>query len=74
LAVLTTARTSLLVLLLAGGALYSVGALVLGTRWPDPAPRVFGYHEVWHVMVVAAAACHYLAIFSVVHGSLSAGT
>jgi hemolysin III len=65
---------SALVLLLAGGALYSVGALVLGTRWPDPAPRVFGYHEVWHVMVVAAAACHYLAIFSVVHGGLSAGT
>ena len=36
------------------------------TRWPDPFPRVFGYHEVWHVMVVAAVACHFVAITSVV--------
>ena len=38
------------------------------TRWPDPFPRVFGYHEVWHVMVVAAVACHFVAITSVVSG------
>ena len=36
------------------------------TRWPDPFPRVFGYHEVWHALVVAAVACHFVAITSLV--------
>jgi hemolysin III len=58
-----------LVLLLVGGLLYTVGCIFMGTRWPDPYPTVFGYHEVWHVMVVAAAACHYLVILSAVKGA-----
>jgi hemolysin III len=49
-----------------GGVLYTVGAIFLATKWPDPFPRVFGYHEVWHVLVVAAVACHFVAISSVV--------
>ncbi len=53
-------------LLLAGGIIYTVGGVVLGTRWPNPSPRWFGYHEVWHAMVVVACACHYLTILSVV--------
>lgn len=53
-------------LLLAGGVLYSLGALVFATRWPDPVPRVFGYHEVFHGLTVAAAACHAVAISLVV--------
>jgi hemolysin III len=53
-------------LLLAGGLLYSLGAVVLACRWPDPVSHVFGYHEVWHTMVVIAAACHYLIIRSVI--------
>jgi hemolysin III len=53
-------------LLVAGGVLYSLGALVFATRWPDPAPRVFGYHEVFHALTLAAAACHAVAITSVV--------
>jgi hemolysin III len=53
-------------LLVAGGLLYSVGALVFATRWPDPRPSVFGYHEVFHALTVAAAACHAAAIASVV--------
>jgi hemolysin III len=53
---------STLALLGIGGVLYTVGAVVLATRFPNPFPRVFGYHEVWHVMVVAAAALHYVAI------------
>jgi hemolysin III len=52
-----------LALIAAGGVLYTLGAIVLLRRRPDPSPRVFGYHEVWHVMVVTAAACHYAAIF-----------
>jgi hemolysin III len=58
-----------LVLLLAGGVLYTVGALVLARRWPDPRPRVFGYHEVWHSFVIIAAACQYAAIYLIVGGA-----
>ncbi len=46
---------SALGLLVAGGALYSVGALLYARRWPDLWPRVFGYHEVFHLLTVAAA-------------------
>ena len=55
-----------LALIAVGGVLFTVGSVFLLTKWPDPAPRVFGYHEVWHVMVVLAVACHYSAITSVV--------
>jgi hemolysin III len=50
------------VLLLAGGLLYIAGALSYHRRWPDPYPSVFGYHEVFHVYVCAAAACQFAAI------------
>jgi hemolysin III len=50
------------VLLLLGGTLYTLGALVYATRRPDPLPLVFGYHELFHALVVAAAACQYAAI------------
>jgi hemolysin III len=49
-------------LMLAGGLLYTAGALSYHRRWPDPYPSVFGYHEVFHVYVSAAAACQYVAI------------
>lgn len=58
-----------LLLLIAGGIAYTVGSIVLGTNWPDPYPGVFGYHEVWHLLVVVAAVCHYLTIYSVVQAS-----
>lgn len=44
--------------LLGGGAAYTVGAIVVGARRPDPWPEAFGYHEIWHVFVVVAAALH----------------
>lgn len=47
-----------LALTVAGGLLYTAGAIVFALRRPDPAPAVFGYHEVWHALMVAAAACH----------------
>jgi hemolysin III len=56
-------------LLMLGGLTYTLGGVVLGSRWPNPFPRVFGYHEVWHVMVVGASVCHYLLIYSVVHAA-----
>jgi hemolysin III len=58
-----------LALLAMGGLLYTTGAIVLGTRIPNPFPRVFGYHEVWHLMVVIAAALHYLALRDVLTGA-----
>jgi hemolysin III len=51
-----------LVLVLAGGILYTVGAIVYVRRSPDPIPHVFGYHEVFHVLTLAAAGCQYAAI------------
>ena len=50
------------VLLALGGALYSLGALAYALRRPDPWPRVFGYHEVFHALVVIAATCHFAAV------------
>ena len=55
-----------LVLIAVGGVLFTIGSVFLLTKWPDPFPRVFGYHEVWHALVVAAVACHFIAIASVV--------
>ncbi|MGH9028448.1 MAG: PAQR family membrane homeostasis protein TrhA [Acidimicrobiales bacterium] len=49
-------------LLLGGGCLYSGGALVYALRRPDPAPGVFGYHEVFHLCTVLGAALHFAAI------------
>ena len=53
-------------LLLSGGLLYTVGAFVLAARWPNPFPATFGYHEVWHAMVVVASGLHYALVFWVV--------
>lgn len=56
-------------LIVAGGVLFTVGAITLATHRPDPFPRVFGHHEIWHTFVVAAVACHLVAIGSVVRGT-----
>lgn len=56
-------------LLVAGGVLYVLGAVVYATRRPDPAPRIFGYHEVFHALTILAAACHFIAIRSVIVAS-----
>lgn len=45
-----------------GGVLYTIGALVYASRRPDPAPAVFGYHELFHALVIAAAACQFGAV------------
>jgi hemolysin III len=63
---LTSVRPATLVLLTSGGVVYSVGALVYATRRPNPAPAVFGYHEVFHALTIAAASMHFAAVASVV--------
>lgn len=54
-----------LVLLLAGGVLYTVGAVFYAVRWPDPWPTTFGYHEFFHAATALAAICHHVAIWLV---------
>ncbi len=51
-----------LAMLFAGGLLYTVGIPVLVRERPDPWPRTFGYHEIWHTFTVAAGACHFVTI------------
>jgi hemolysin III len=48
--------------LAAGGLLYTAGAVIYASGRPDPLPRTFGYHEVFHALVIAAAALHYAVI------------
>jgi hemolysin III len=50
------------ILMVSGGLLYTAGAIVFATKRPDPAPSTFGYHEIWHAFMVAAACCHYAMI------------
>ena len=53
------------VLLLAGGAFYTAGAVFYATKWPNPWPHTFGYHEFFHAATVLAALCHLVAIWLV---------
>jgi hemolysin III len=53
-------------LVLAGGAWFTVGAAVYLFRWPDPWPRVFGFHEVFHVLIILGCSCHFAAVVRLV--------
>lgn len=50
------------VLIVLGGLFYTVGGVVYAIGRPDPAPAWFGYHEIFHLLVIAASVCHYVAI------------
>jgi hemolysin III len=50
------------ILLAVGGLLYTYGAVVYARRRPDPAPATFGYHEIFHACVIAAAACQFAVV------------
>jgi len=66
---LSRAAPASTVLALIGGLLYTFGAVVYLTQRPNPLPKVFGFHEVFHAFVVAAATCHFLAVWPIVTGS-----
>lgn len=53
---------AIFVLIATGGLLYTLGGLVYGFQWPNPSPRVFGFHEVFHGFTVAAFAAHYVGV------------
>ncbi len=50
--------------LVAGGLCYSGGAVIYATKRPNPWPGVFGFHEIWHLWVLAGSACHFWAVFA----------
>jgi hemolysin III len=56
-----------LILVGAGGVLYTLGGIAYGLKRPDPWPRVFGFHEIFHVCTVAAFACQYAAVSLLVY-------
>lgn len=49
-------------LVIGGGGLYTIGAIVYAAKWPDPWPTVFGFHEVFHLFTIGGAGCHLAAI------------
>jgi hemolysin III len=53
-------------LILLGGLIYTLGAVVYALKKPNPFPKVFGYHEIFHIMVIVAASFHFAAIYRLV--------
>lgn len=53
-----------LIWLLGGGLAYTVGAIIYGTKKPDPIPKVFGFHEIWHIFVLAGSFCQFWSIYN----------
>ena len=53
-------------MLVGGGLSYSIGGLIYAVRWPDPDPKVFGYHEIFHMLVIVASMLHFAAIWMLV--------
>lgn len=50
-------------ILLAGGLLYTIGAVIYARRWPNPFPRIFGFHEIFHLFVIAGSIAFAIAIW-----------
>ena len=55
-----------MLLMFGGGILYTAGAIILGKRWLNFSPTVFGYHEVWHALTVGAGVCHFALVAMIV--------
>ncbi|WP_375002512.1 hemolysin III family protein [Aeromicrobium sp. CTD01-1L150] len=56
------ASTAVLVLMIVGGGLYTLGALAYGFKWPNPWPRWYGFHEIFHTLTIAAFVVHYVGV------------
>ncbi|MFN2538887.1 MAG: hemolysin III family protein, partial [Mycobacteriales bacterium] len=67
--ILSSGGVAVFVLVIVGGVLYTLGAVVYARRRPDPSPRWFGFHEVFHALTLAAFAVHYIAVSLAVYGT-----
>ncbi|MEA2101240.1 MAG: hemolysin III family protein [Thermodesulfobacteriota bacterium] len=56
-------QTGALIWIVAGGLIYTLGALIYATKRPDPFPGLFGFHEVFHIMVILGSLAHFWAIY-----------
>lgn len=70
---LSAGGPGVLTLIIVGGGLYTVGALVYGLKWPNPSPRWFGFHEVFHAFTIAAFTAHYIAASLAIYGATPIG-
>ncbi len=61
-----TLGPGLVTLVVIGGIAYTVGAIGFATRWPDPRPLTFGYHEVWHTFTLVAGICFAVVVWGLV--------
>jgi hemolysin III len=58
--------TSKIVLVVTGGVIYSMGAIAYGFKFPKLSPEVFGFHEVFHTLVIIAAILHFIVVYSLI--------
>lgn len=62
---LLAANFAMMILVIVGGLAYSLGAVVYALKWPNPSPKNFGFHEIFHVLTVVAYLCHWTAVLLV---------
>ena len=55
--------TGALCWLAGGGLVYSAGAVIYALKWPDPWPKVFGFHEIFHIFVIGGSFCHFVVMY-----------
>lgn len=55
-----------IILLFAGGVLYTLGAVIYATKWPKIKSKIFGFHEIFHLFVLAGSLCHYFMVLKYV--------
>jgi len=66
---LTTMSLTTLLLLFAGGAAYTIGAIIYAFKKPNPLPGIFGFHEIFHFFILAGAALHYAVVYRAITGT-----
>ena len=59
---LLNANVAMMVLVIVGGILYTIGAVIYGMKRPNPFPGRFGFHEIFHTLTVLAFLCHWTAV------------
>ena len=61
--IITILSAPCIIWLVAGGLFYSIGAIIYTLKKPDPFPKIFGFHEIWHIFVMSGSFCHFWLVF-----------